>query len=179
MCHEETSVDFIAAHGEPVRHAVTTPRLFAFPSMRQVAQEFKRKRDDVQDLAAQEREEILELAEKPLRVGAMCRSKRSMIGRNFFHGDLCHVAVYLSALPVDTIRAHHFAGVKASAFESDRLYALAGAKFRAALASAPDDTEIVARYAQSIINYLELESTQVKYVRRHVEHRTTWRDIRE
>lgn len=113
-------------------------------------------------MAAQEREEILELAEKPLRVGAMCRSKRSMTGRNFFHGDICHVAVYLSALPVDTIRAHHFAGVKASAFESDRLYALAGAKFRAALTCAPDDTEIVARYAQSIINYLELESTQVR-----------------
>lgn len=135
---------------------------YAFASVRQVAQEYKRKRDDLQDLASQERGEILELAEKPLRVGAMCRSKRSMTGRHFFHGELCHIAVYLSALPVDTIRAHHFAGVKASAFESDRLYALAGAKFRAALACAPDDTEIVARYAQSIINYLELESTQVR-----------------
>lgn len=91
----------------------------------------------------------------------MCRSKRSKTGRHFFLGALCHVAVYLSALPVDTIRAHHFAGVKPSAFESDRLYALAGEKFRAALACAPDDTEIVSRYAQSIINYLELESTQV------------------
>lgn len=162
MCHDKTCIEFIAESGDPVRHAMSTPQPSAFAPVRQVAQKYKRKRDDLQDLAAQEREEILELAEKPLRVGAMCRSKRSMTGRNFFHGDICHVAVYLSALPVDTIRAHHFAGVKASAFESDRLYALAGAKFREALVCAPDDTEIIARYAQSIINYLELESTQVR-----------------
>lgn len=130
--------------------------------MLQVAQTYKRKRDDLQDLAAQEREEICERAEKPLRLGAMCRCKRSKTGRNFFSGDLCHVAVYLSALPVDTVRAHHFAGIQATAVESDRLYALAGAKFQAALAFAPDDIEIISRYAQSVINYLELESVQVK-----------------
>lgn len=128
----------------------------------QVAQRYKRQRDDLQDLAAQEREEICERAEKPLRVGAMCRCKRSKTGRNFFSGDLCHVAVYLSVLPVDTVRAHHFAGIQATAIESDRLYALAGAKFQAALAFAPDDIEIISRYAQSVINYLELESVQVR-----------------
>lgn len=128
----------------------------------QVAQIYKRKRDDLQDLAAQEREEICERAEKPLRVGAMCRCKRSKTGRNFFSGDLCHVAVYLSVLPVDTVRAHHFSGVQATAVESDRLYALAGAKFQAALAFAPDDIEIISRYAQSIVDYLELESVQVR-----------------
>ncbi len=127
----------------------------------QIAQKYKQKRDELKDLVEQEREEVCERAEKPLRVGAMCRCKRSKTGRNFFSGDLCHLAVYLSALPVDTIRAHHFAGVQATAIESDRLYALAGAKFEAALAFAPDDTEIVSRYAQSVINYLELESVQV------------------
>lgn len=131
------------------------------PVMPQVAQEYKRKRDDLEDLAAQEREEICERAEKPLRVGATCRSKRSKTGRNFFYGDLCHVAVYMSALPADTVRAHFFAGVRTSALESDRLYALAGAKFQAALAFAPDDVEILSRYAQSVIDYLDLESMQV------------------
>ncbi|CAM9948312.1 unnamed protein product, partial [Sphacelaria rigidula] len=115
-----------------------------------VAQEYKRRRDEVEDLAAQEREEILERAEKSLRVGAMCRCRRSMNGRNFFFGDVCHVAVYLTALPGDTIRAHHFAGVQTSSLECDRLYALAGVKFRAALSFAPDDDEIISRYAQSI-----------------------------
>lgn len=128
----------------------------------QVAHTYKRKRDDLQDLAAQEREEIRERAEKPLRVGAMCRCKRSKTGRNFFSGDLCHVAVYLSVLPVDTVRAHHFAGIQATAMESDRLYMLAGAKFEAALAFAPDDIEIISRYAHSVVNYLELESMQVR-----------------
>lgn len=129
--------------------------------MPQVAQEYKRKRDDLQDLAAQERAEILERAEKPLRVGTMCRCKRSKTGRNFFHGDICHVAVYLRALPVDTVRAHHFAGVQASGLESDRLHALAVVKFQEALTFAPNDIEIISRYAQSIIDYLELESLQV------------------
>lgn len=92
----------------------------------------------------------------------MCRCKRSKTGRNFFSGDLCHVAVYLSALPVDTVRAHHFAGIQATAVESDRLYLLAGVKFEAALALAPDDIEIISRYAQSVVNYLELESMQVR-----------------
>lgn len=137
--------------------------------MLQVAQEYKRKRDDLEDLTAQEREEVLERAEKPLRVGAMCRCKRSKNGRNFFRGDICHVAVYLAALPVDTIRAHYFGGVKASALDSDRLYALAGAKFQAALSFAPDDTEIIKRYAQSIVHYLELETTQVR--QKHALHR--------
>lgn len=91
----------------------------------------------------------------------MCRCKRSKTGRNFFSGDICHLAVYLLVLPIDTVRAHHFAGVQATAIESDRLYALAGAKFQAALAFAPDDIEIISRYAQSVINYLELESVQV------------------
>lgn len=126
----------------------------------------------------------------------MCRCKRSKTGRNFFSGDLCHVAVYLSVLPVDTVRAHHFAGVQATAVESDRLYALAGAKFQAALAFAPDDIEIISRYAQSIVNYLELESVQVRNdgrwttgCERHVgfrgQHRNTisfyahaWREAR-
>lgn len=126
-----------------------------------MAQEYKHRRDELEDLTAQEREEILERAEKSLRVGAMCRCKRSKNGRNFFHGDVCHVAIYLLALPVDTIRAHHFGGVQATSLDCDRLYALAGAKFQAALAFAPDDNEIITRYAQSIINYLELESIQV------------------
>lgn len=65
-------------------------------------------------------------------------------------------------LPADSIRAHYFAGVKATASESDRLYALAREKFESALAFAPDDTEIISRYAQSVINYLELESIQVR-----------------
>eukprot|EP00752_Nemacystus_decipiens_P011884 g10537.t2 len=133
-------------------------------NVQKVAQIYKRKRDDLQDLAAQEREEICERAEKPLRVGAMCRCKRSKTGRNFFSGDLCHVAVYLSVLPVDTVRAHHLAGVQATAAESDRLYALAGAKFQAALAFAPDDIEIISRYASSIVNYLELESVQLRKI---------------
>ncbi|CAM9096355.1 unnamed protein product, partial [Hapterophycus canaliculatus] len=135
-------------------------------NVQKVAQTYKRKRDDVQDLAAQEREEIRERAEKPLRVGAMCRCKRSKTGRNFFSGDLCHVAVYLSVLPADTVRAHHFAGVQATAMESDRLYVLAAEKFEAALAFAPDDIEIISRYAQSVVNYLELESMQSKNPRR-------------
>ncbi|CBJ26303.1 Hypothetical leucine rich repeat protein [Ectocarpus siliculosus] len=135
-------------------------------NVQKVAEKYKRKRDDFQDLVAQELEEICGRAEKPLRVGAMCRCKRSKTGRNFFSGDLCHVAVYLSALPVDTVRAHHFAGVQATATESDRLYMLAGAKFQAALAFAPDDIEIISRYAQSVINYLELESMQSKNPRR-------------
>lgn len=137
------------------------PDFGALRDVLQVAEKYKRKRDDFQDLAAQEREEICGRAEKPLRVGAMCRCKRSKTGRNFFSGDLCHVAVYLSALSVDTVRAHHFAGVQATATESDRLYMLAGSKFQAALAFAPDDIEIISRYAQSVINYLELESMQV------------------
>ncbi|CAM9324073.1 unnamed protein product [Ectocarpus sp. 6 AP-2014] len=135
-------------------------------NVQKVAEKYKRKRDDFQDLVAQELEEICGRAEKPLRVGAMCRCKRSKTGRNFFSGDLCHVAVYLSALPVDTVRAHHFAGVQATATESDRLYMLAGAKFQAALSFAPDDIEIISRYAQSVINYLELESMQSKNPRR-------------
>lgn len=94
----------------------------------------------------------------------MCRCKRSKTGRNFFHGDLCHVAVYLRALPVDVVRAHHFAGIQTSALESDRLYALAGTKFQEALDCAPDDAEIISRYAQSVINYLELESIQVRKI---------------
>lgn len=126
-----------------------------------MAQEYKRRRDELEDLAAQEREEVLERSEKPLRVGAMSRCKRCKNGRHFFDGDVCHVAVYLSTLSVDTVRSHHFAGVEATSLVCDRLYALAGAKFQASLAFAPDDNEIITRYAQSIINYLELESMQV------------------
>ncbi|CAM9977150.1 unnamed protein product [Scytosiphon promiscuus] len=135
-------------------------------NVQKVARAFKLKRDELQDLATLEREEVRERAEKPLRIGAMCRCKRSKTGRNFFSGDLCHVAVYLSVLPVDTIRAHHFAGVQATAMESDRLYVLAGVQFEAALALAPDDIEIISRYAQSVVNYLELESMQSKNPRR-------------
>lgn len=112
-------------------------------------------------MAEQERAEILDRAEKPLRVGAMCRSKRSQTGRNFFCGDICHIAVYLSALPVDSVRAHHLAGVRPSTLDSDRMYALAATKFRKALALAPDDVQIMSQYAQSVVNYLQLESTQV------------------
>lgn len=127
-----------------------------------MAQEYKRRRDELDDLATQQRDEILERAEKSLRVGSMCRCKRSKNGRNFFYGDVCHVAVYLSALPVDTVRSHHFSGLQSNSSDCDRLYALAGAKFRAALAFAPDDNEIITRYAQSIINYLQLESMEVR-----------------
>eukprot|EP00903_Cladosiphon_okamuranus_P019664 g18076.t2 len=74
-------------------------------NVQKVAQKYKRKRDDLQDLAAQEREEICERAEKPLR-------------------------------------------------------------FEAALAFAPDDIEIISRYAQSVVNFLELESVQSKNPRR-------------
>lgn len=86
------------------------------------------------------------------------------------------MAVYLSALDVDIVRAHHFAGVQATAIESDRLYALAGAKFQAALAFAPDDVEIISRYAQSVINYLELESMQVR--QRHILTQTLVFEVR-
>lgn len=123
----------------------------------QVAQEYKRKRDDLSDLALLEREEIIKRAERPLRVGAMCCSKRSKTVRNIFHGNLCHIAVYLRAISFDTIRAHHFAGVQSTAPESDRMFALARTKFQIALEMAPDDLEIILCYAKSIINSLDLQ----------------------
>lgn len=127
-----------------------------------MVQEYKRKRDDLSDLALLEHEEIMKRADMPLRVGAMSCSKRSKNGRNTFHGSICHVAVYLRAISFDTIRAHHFAGVQSTAPESDRLFALARAKFQAALAMAPDDLEIILRYAQSITNSLDLDFMQVR-----------------
>jgi len=127
-----------------------------------VAQEYKRKRDDLSDLALLEREEIIKRAESPLRVGAMCCFKRSKTVRNIFHGNLCHIAVYLRPISFDTIRAHHFAGVQSTAPESDRLFALAREKFQTALAMAPDDLEIILRYAQSIVNSLDMEFMQVR-----------------
>ena len=127
----------------------------------QISQEFKRKRDNLSDLAEQKREEIMERAEKPLRVGAMCHSKRSNTGRNFFHGSLCHIAVYLRALLADAVRAHHSAGVQSTNLECDRLYALAEAKFRVALALVPDDLDVMSGYAQSIVDKLNLKCLQV------------------
>ncbi|CAM9112229.1 unnamed protein product, partial [Choristocarpus tenellus] len=131
-------------------------------NMQKIAQEYKRLRDEVEHLSIQERDEVMERAQAPLRVGATCNSKRSTEGRNFFGGDLCHIAVYLSNLSSDSVRAHYLAGTQASCFESDRLYVLAGVRFEAALEFAPNDREIISQYAQSIVNFLELESVQTQ-----------------
>lgn len=127
-----------------------------------VVKHYQRRRDELKELAAQEREDILERIDKPLRIGAMCERKGSRDGQKFFHGDVCHVAIYLWALPVDVVTAHYMAGVQLTSAVYDRLYTLAGAKFQAALALAPEDYEIVTRYTQSVVNYLELESMQAR-----------------
>ncbi|CAM9104826.1 unnamed protein product [Discosporangium mesarthrocarpum] len=133
-------------------------------NVQKLAQAYKQRSDELEDLEAQKRDEVLRRTEAPLRIGATCRSKRSKDGRNFFGGDICHVAVYLSTLTPDSVRAHFFAGTKESTFESDRLYALAGTRFQAALQFAPDDEEIISRYAQSIVQYLQLESAQASKI---------------
>lgn len=127
-----------------------------------VTEEFNRRRNELEDLEVRERDGIVERAGKPLRIGAMCSNKRSRNGSHFFHGDVCHVAVYLLALPLDTVRAHHMTGMQAISFDCDRLYALASAKFHSVLESTKNDDEIIARYSKVIANRVELESTQVR-----------------
>ncbi|CAM9295251.1 unnamed protein product [Chrysoparadoxa australica] len=137
-------------------------------NVHKIALQFKQQRDELQDAAARETEELQERAGQSLRIGATCRSKRSKVGRNFWNGELCHTAVFLSCLPSDRVRDHYLAGVKLRGEESNRLYALAQLRYKEALTFAPDDKNILTRYAQSIVDYLELEAAHGGSIRKRV-----------
>lgn len=172
QCAKGTDVLYTMSHqirctvhkyGE-VDHVVHVCPFFIRGCCPQITQDFKRRRDELEDLAVQERDEILQRAEQPCRVGAQCRSKRSSQGRHFFDGDICHVAAYCTALTSDDISEHFSAGSRVASPNSRRLYDLASAKFADALGQAPDDKETLTRYGQSLVRYIETASMQVKHL---------------
>jgi Leucine Rich repeat len=128
-------------------------------NVRAIAEQFARRRHDLQDAERADREEAREQSNKPLRIGGACSSRRGRDGRNFWCGDLAHVAVYTQALSSDALRQHWLCGAVRSCAESDRLRAAAHARFEQALAFAPDDQRTAAAYAASVVAQLQQQSS--------------------
>jgi Concanavalin A-like lectin/glucanases superfamily/Leucine Rich repeat len=124
-------------------------------NVRAIAEQFARRRHDLQDAERADREEAREQSNKPLRIGGACSSRRGRDGRNFWCGDLAHIAVYTQALSSDALRQHWLCGAVRSCAESDRLRAAAHARFEQALAFAPDDARTAAAYAASVVAQLQ------------------------
>jgi Concanavalin A-like lectin/glucanases superfamily/Leucine Rich repeat len=128
-------------------------------NVRAIAEQFARRRQDLQDAERADREEAREQSNKPLRIGGACSSRRGRDGRNFWCGDLAHIAVYTQALSSDALRQHWLCGAVRSCAESDRLRAAAHARFEQALAFAPDDARTAAAYAASVVAQLQQHSS--------------------
>ena len=125
-----------------------------------VAEQFRRRREELVDSRKKDDEEAQERGMKPLRVGAACASKRAKEGRNFFDGDICHVAMYPKCLSADRIRAHYISGVQERSYESDRLNTAAAAAYQAALEFAPNDAMVLNHYASSLCNNLLFDAAK-------------------
>lgn len=125
-----------------------------------VAEQFRRKREELVDSKKKDDEEAQERGMKPLRVAAACASKRAKEGRNFFDGDICHVAMYPHVLSADRIRAHFVSGVQERSHESDRLNTAAAAAYQAALEFAPNDAMVLNHYASSLCNNLLFDAAK-------------------
>ena len=72
-------------------------------------------------------------------------------------GYLSHVAVYPHCLVPDTIMSHYMAGVVDRTKESQRLYAVASARFEDALQVVADDPIIMKNFAFSLCRILRIE----------------------
>ena len=135
-------------------------------NVKNIANEFRRLRDDVADRARKELDAALERSRRPVVVGATCPSGRARSGRHFWHGCLSHVAVYDGYLSPDDVARHARAGATGgsalggtAARERDaaRLFALAAERFACAVVHQPDDPRIREHYALVLCDHLDLE----------------------
>ncbi|KAH8092953.1 hypothetical protein JL720_5123 [Aureococcus anophagefferens] len=135
-------------------------------NVKNIANEFRRLRDDVADRTRKELDAALERSRRPVVVGATCPSGRARSGRHFWHGCLSHVAVYDGYLSPDDVARHALAGATGgsalggtAARERDaaRLFALAAERFACAVVHQPDDPRIREHYALVLCDHLDLE----------------------
>ena len=121
------------------------------------SEEYRKLREEMQDKHERDDEFSRELLSKAACVGSSVSSQGSKEGKNFFDGDLCHIAAYTSSISADCVRKHFNTAKQSRAPQADRLYSLAAQKFQKALYLAPDDPVVLAKYAENLCNYLDLD----------------------
>lgn len=119
--------------------------------------EFQEMRRRVNDKIQKEIEEQSSQDARPLRIGCLSSARRRD-GKYFFHGSIAHVAYYNGrALTRDQINAHYVMGTRDRAHESDHLFTLASSRFSRALQYAPDDKQMLVRFAENVCASLKYD----------------------
>lgn len=119
--------------------------------------EFQNMRRHVNDKIHKELEEQTSQDARPLRIGCLSSARRRD-GKYFFHGSIAHVAYYNGvALTRDQINAHYVMGTRDRAYESDHLFGIASSRFSRALQRAPDDKQMLAKFAENVCASLKYD----------------------
>ena len=112
--------------------------------------EFEFRRDQMVKDVAYAKQGGSETARTPLYIGAGPVTGRHKYGNNFWHGLLCHVAVYSVGMHRDRIAGHYRRGLVSTDLEAQRLFGLANDRFRAALLDDPENHVVLTKYARSL-----------------------------
>ena len=121
------------------------------------AEEYRKLKEEIADNQSKDDEYARELLTKSMVVGSAVSSRRSKDGHNFMHGHMCHIAAYTTCLAPDRVRVHYNLAIQSRTPQADRLYSLAAVKFNKALKLAPDDSAVLAKYAENLCNYLDFD----------------------
>jgi len=132
-------------------------------ALKVISEDFQQKRGALKDAEDKASDERALLATRDLKIGGACASKRAKYGRSHWVGDLAHIATYLSSISHDGANRHYRAGTEERALQSDREYGLAYSHFRRAMWWAPEDPQVLHKFADTICGALRYDSDHIQH----------------
>ena len=127
-------------------------------NVKDIKQRYRLMHDELDDKEHKQRDAASLRVRTPLRIGASPPNGNSFKAEDVFVGEISCFQIYKYALGLDRIRAHYSLAQTDRTRDSQRLHAMAAIKYEEALSMASDDILVLKGFANSIVEYLKIES---------------------